>query len=167
MKKISFIILILFLLFTGCSKNSIKENDLIKKELTKYLEQDITSIEYIEKNSITSFNTFVSDENKTSTELINFLENELIPQYQDFYNKLTTINPTNKEILTAHTYYETATKYQLDAFNAYLEGLKQFDYEKIKNVNLLINSSKEYLKMHKNELISIAEKYKIEYTMTP
>lgn len=166
MKKLFFIILI-FSLLTGCSNNDSNKKEIMKKELTSYMEQNLSSIEYIEKNTITSFNTFTSDESKTAVELIYFLENEIIPQYQVFYDKLININPNNEEILIAHNYYEIAAEYQLDAFNTYLEGLKQFDYEKIKNVNLLINSSKEYLNMHKNELISIAEKYKIEYTITP
>ena len=166
MKKLTLIIL-LFLLLAGCNNDSAtKEKELVALELTNYLEKNLSSIENIEKDTIVSFNTFVSDKNKTTNEFINFLENKIIPEYQDFYDKLNAISPPHKEIAVAHDYYKTSAKYQLDAFNIYLEGLIESDYEKIKSVNSFINSSKEYLNMHRNELINIAKKYDIKYTLT-
>ena len=95
------------------------------------------------------------DENNSTDELIIFLDEDIIPNYELFYNSLISISPIDEQISKAHSFYIEASKYQLSAFQVYLEGLKESDFDKISTVNTLIEQSKEYLILHKNELLNI------------
>lgn len=166
MKKILLILIILTFTFSGCQENAdAKNKQEIELNLTTYINNDLASIVSLEKETITSFNNFESDETKSAEELIDFLENSIIPQYRTFLRDLSAINLENKEIQNAHNYYIESAKFQLDAFTFYLEGLKEFDYSKIEKVNSLISESRKYLSQYKNELRNIAERYEIKYSV--
>lgn len=166
MKKILLILFILIFTFSGCQDNTDnKMKQEIELELTTYINNDLESIVSLEKETVASFNNFESDDNNTSDQLIDFLENSIIPQYREFLRDLSEINLETKEIQNAHNYYIESAKFQLDAFTFYLEGLKEFDYSKIEKVNFLIKESRKNLNLYKNELKSITERYEINYSI--
>lgn len=165
MRKFMFIV-ISMLILTGCQKEPIiSEKELMEQALIQYIENDIGTIETDEKRIISSFNTFISDDSNTLNDMVNFLEETIIPQYEAFYNNLRSINPDNTEIAEAHEYYVSSSQFQLEAFIFYLDGLKNSDQDKIEKVNFMLMSSKEDLNLYKKRLINIAEKYDIKYTI--
>lgn len=165
MRKFIFIVIVILIL-SGCQKEPvIDEKELMEQALIQYIENDIGNIEADEKKIISSFNTFIADDSKTSNDMVAFLEETIIPQYEVFYNSLKSINPENTEIAEAHNYYISSSQFQLEAFIFYHEGLKNSDQDKIEKVNFMLMSSKEDINLYKKKLISIAEKYDIKYTI--
>lgn len=158
MKRFGIIILIIVLMLTGC----INKN---KRDLFNYVNAELPPVVEIENTALEKYNNLISNNDYTYSMFYSTLKDEIIPTYEDFLNQLMKISPKTKELKEIHSLYIEGAKYQLKALKLLQKGIEEKDNELLLKSSDLLKKSKEYMTKYKNKIVTLAEKYHMEYKL--
>ncbi|QIB26352.1 hypothetical protein [Caloranaerobacter azorensis] len=158
MKRFSVIILTFILMLTGC----VNQN---KKDLFNYINAELPPVVEMENNALEKYNNLISNNNYTYDTFYTALKNEIIPTYEDFLNKLTKISPKTEDLKEIHNLYIEGAKYQLKALKLLQKGIEEKDNELLLKSSEFLKKSKKYMTEYKNRIVTLAEKYHMEYKL--
>ncbi|SHH81432.1 hypothetical protein SAMN02745135_02246 [Caloranaerobacter azorensis DSM 13643] len=158
MKRFSVIILTFILMLTGC----VNQN---KKDLFNYINAELPPVVEMENDALEKYNNLISNNNYTYDTFYTALKNEIIPTYEDFLNKLTKISPKTKDLKEIHNLYIEGAKYQLKALKLLQKGIEEKDNELLLKSSEFLKKSKKYMTEYKNKIVTLAEKYHMEYKL--
>ena len=150
-------------MFYGCTSEIKNEHDTeTVNEILDYVNISIKNFQAIETKIIKRYNDMEYNIDKEK-EIIDVLKNKILPEYKEHFENLSNMTIENDEIKEIHTIYLQSAKYQLEAFELYLSYIENKNYSDLKSVNSKINSSNEYFKIFKENLIEFADKHEIPY----
>ncbi|KGG81336.1 hypothetical protein Y919_00860 [Caloranaerobacter azorensis H53214] len=158
MKRFSVIILTFILMLTGC----VNQN---KKDLFNYINAELPPVVEMENDALEKYNNLISNNNYTYDTFYTALKNEIIPTYEDFLNKLTKISPKTEDLKEIHNLYIEGAKYQLKALKLLQKGIEEKDNELLLKSSEFLKKSKKYMTEYKNKIVTLAEKYHMEYKL--
>ncbi|RKD32577.1 hypothetical protein [Thermohalobacter berrensis] len=156
MKRLFLFIFIIVL--TGCTNPA-------KKDLLNYINYQLPKIIELESEAISKYEEMIANDNYTNKDLYQTLSNNIIPKYELFVEQLKKITPKTKEVESIHNLHIKGAQKQLQALRLLQKGIKENNDEKIKKANSLLKESKTYMKSFKDEIVKLADKYRIKYKL--
>lgn len=160
MKKIIalFISLMLLMSLSGC--NTQKKD--AKDELFNYVSKELALIKDLEAEAISKYSSIMTEDTPSQAVLI-ILESDVLPNYKEFYEKLTDIELETEDVKNLHQIYVLGAQKQLEAFTTLYDALINSDEEKYLSVKEIVDEAKVLMDSFETELKSLADKYNLKY----
>lgn len=149
---------IMSLSITACGK---EEADPIKEDLEQYLSTDLPAIQGEQQAAIDAYNNYFTQENPDSQELLTALNTDIIPKYEQFLSKLSSISPETEEVNAIKEQYYKSCSLQYDALVQVAKSLEDCDSDLLEAANDLIKQSKSELAAYESQLNILASEHQI------
>ncbi len=162
MRKSIYVIILFILIFitTSCTNP-------VKDDLLNYINQSLPEISSLENEAISAFENTISNKQKSNEDIYIVLTESVIPKYTQFVEKLKEITLNTEEVSKTHKIYIKGAEKQLEALTLLKQGFDNSDEmnEIINKSNSLLNESKKYMEVYKDQIIQLVKKYKIDYKL--
>ncbi|WP_026893707.1 hypothetical protein [Clostridiisalibacter paucivorans] len=156
-KKISFIFLIILLIFNlGCTES-------LKEQLLDYVNIALPPAITLENEALEKYSIAFKEYSDDTNKLYLSLEKNIIPKYEEFVGALNEIETKSPEITNIHQLYIKGANKQLEALIILKNGYKEKDNKKILAADKLLEESRKYMKEFKDAIVELAEEYNIDY----
>lgn len=161
-KKVVLMCLLILSAFglTACgTSNQTTYNKAIQDDLIKYAEKDLTKIKGDETTAVNEYNDLSSKMNKMKqTEIIDKMNNKIIPEYTKFQNNLKSLQPATKEVQALQATYLSGVDDQLNGMKELSSAIEKGDKDAGAAANSKILQGKVQIEKHRSDMILLAGK---------
>ncbi len=155
MKKI--ISILSFAMLIACGANPVQQ------DLVNYINVEMKKVRDLESTAVQAYAS-VSGENYENDSIMYTVINEtVLPNYQEFYNTLSSIKPATEEVATLHREYVRAASDQLEAFTLILEAIEKQDVQIINRANEDLGQARALLTLWREDLDSACVKHNVVF----
>lgn len=155
MKKI--ISILSFAMLTACGANPVQQ------DLVNYINVEMEKVRDLESTAVQAYAS-VSGENYENDSIMYTVINEtVLPNYQEFYNTLSSIKPATEEVANLHREYVRAASDQLEAFNLIIEAIEKQDVQIINRANEDLSQARALLTLWREDLDSACVKHNVVF----
>ncbi len=153
MKKI--ICILSFAMLIACGANPVQQ------DLVNYINVEMKKVRELESTAVQAYAS-VSGENYENDSIMYTVINEtVLPNYQEFYNTLSSIKPATEEVASLHREYVLAASDQLEAFNLIIEAIEKQDIQIINKANEDLSEARALLTLWREDLDSACVKHNV------
>lgn len=145
----------LMVCLTACGKS-----DKVKDDLYTYL-TEMTEVQELQKSAINEYNTCVANEEADSQQLLSSLQNSIIPNYENYLEKLNAVAPETEEVQNIKTVCVNGANKQLEALNKVAEAIEACDTDLLNEADTLIVESETLFSDYENQLNALAAEHEI------
>ncbi len=155
MKKI--ISILSFAMLIACGANPVQQ------DLVNYINVEMKKVRDLESAAVQAYAS-VSGENYENDSIMYTVINEtVLPNYQEFYNTLSSIKPATEEVASLHREYVRAASDQLEAFTLILEAIEKQDVQIINRANEDLGQARALLTLWREDLDSACVKHNVVF----
>ncbi|MBO5237555.1 MAG: hypothetical protein J6B50_02100 [Lachnospiraceae bacterium] len=145
----------LMLCMTACGKK-----DVVKDDLYTYL-TEMSSVQELQKTAINEYNSYVSATDADSQQLLDALNNSIIPTYEDYITKINAITPETVEVQALQTTCGDAAKKQLEALQKVAEAIEACDSDMLNDADKLITEAEAAFDDYEGQIEALASEHEI------
>ena len=153
---VSLSIVSLFACLTACGAQA----DPVKEDLYSYLSQ-MEEIQPVQQEAINTYNTYVNDPESDSQELLDAMNDTIIPSYQTYIDQLNAITPETEEVQAVKQVCVDGANKQYEALNKVVEAIEACDTNMLAEADTLIAESESIFSDYENQLSTLAAEHEI------
>jgi hypothetical protein len=145
--------IVLALVFVACS------TDEVQKDLLNYVNTELPKVAALESEAVDAYASVVGENYKSDSIMYATIQETVIPKYEEFYGKLSSVHPSTKEVTTMHEEYVKAAKDQLEGFKLISLAIEKQDPEIIKQGNTDLDEAKNLIDVWRKDLDEKCKKH--------
>lgn len=146
---------------SGSKTNSTKS---VQDDLIAYINEGLMPIADLEKQAVESYQS-VSGQNYTDDNtMYEAMTKTVVPNYQQFRDKLVALAPQTKEVKEIHEVYINGVNSQLEGFKMVVEAIEKQDAGIIEQANVKLDAGKAGIDDFKSRINKLAEEYDVTIT---
>jgi hypothetical protein len=126
--------------------------DEVQKDLINYINTELPKVATLEDEAIDAYGSVAGENYKNDSIMYATINETVIPKYEQFYGKLSSVHPATKEVTIMHEEYVKAAKDQLEGFKLISLAIEKQDPEIIKQGNADIDEAKNLLDLWRKDL---------------
>lgn len=158
MKKLSVFMLVLccFSILAACS------TDPVKKDLITYINDGMLPLAKDETAVTDKYEAMTKDDNADDLTLYNTLNDEIIPEYSKFVEKVEAVKTETPEVRALHEIYIKAVNIQNEAMITMVDALDKQDLNLVNESNAKLSESRKLSRDFQEQLNTLAKKHDVE-----
>lgn len=149
-------LLSVLVLLAGCGK------DLVKEDLSNYLNTELASVAPLEKEVIAESSSILGNNQAKAPTLYSSLGAKIVPKYEEYIKKLEQIKPATPEVQKLHAQYITAARAQLDAFKTIVSAIKKQDKNEAASAKTKLEAARKLDGEWKASLKQLADAHEVK-----
>ncbi len=153
MKK--FIYVLSFAMLTACGANPVQQ------DLVNYINVEMEKVRDLESAAVQAYASVSGENYENDSIMYAVISQTVVPNYQEFYNTLSSIKPATDEVASLHREYVRAASDQLEAFNLILEAIEKQDVQIIDQANEDLSQARALLTLWREDLDSACVKHNV------
>ena len=135
---------------------------MIEEEYVRFETAKLLKEKGFDEICYASYEYFESGDEGDSETWKNRLENEALPSYDSYLEKLKALSYENAEVQNLLDLFIKSSENQREAIQHVINSVTELDTEELTNAEQCITDSETYLKMYEDGLESLCDKYNIE-----
>lgn len=146
---------LLLLALTGCGKDQVQE------DLLTYVNKDMKPLASLEDKAIKDYESVTGSNYKDDDTTYNKLKDVIIPEYNDFVDKVEAIKVNDSDISKVHEEYIQAANEQQSAFVTILDALEKQDTGEIAQANDKLAKGRQGMRQYEQDLSKLAKDHNV------
>jgi hypothetical protein len=146
---------ILFLL-SGCF------GDPVKDDLLNYVNKEMKTAYKLETKAITAYESVSGGNYKDDQTMYDALNNEVIPNYNEFIKELDSVTIETDELKKLHETYIKGAEIQYNAFLKIRQALEKQDPAMIQEANDMLSQARKHIRDYSNGLHKLAKDHDVK-----
>lgn len=155
MKKI--ICILSFALLVACGANPVQQ------DLVNYINVEMEKVRDLESAAVQAYASVSGENYENDSIMYAVISQTVVPNYQEFYNTLSSIKPATDEVASLHREYVRAASDQLEAFTLILEAIEKQDMQIINRANEDLSQARALLSLWREDLDSACVKHNVVF----
>ncbi|MGQ3480618.1 hypothetical protein [Paenibacillus sp. TY11] len=158
MKKLSVFMLVLccFSILAACS------TDPVKKDLITYVNEGMLPLGQDEKAVTEKYEAATGDNYTDDLTLYNTLNDEIIPEYTKFVDKVEAVKTETPEVRAVHEIYIKAVNTQNEAFIKLVDALDKQDLNLVNESNAKLSEGRKLFRDFEEQVKTLAKEHDVE-----
>ncbi len=129
--------------------------------LVDYVNQEILSISPLEEKALAAYASVTGENFKSEQEVLDTLEQEVIPTYEEFYRSLRRVPIQDREIGRLHNHYVRSASLLLEGFKTKALGLEKGDERLVVAGNQRIEAGRDEALRWGEALFALCKEYNV------
>lgn len=155
MKKI--ISILSFAMLIACGTNPVQQ------DLVNYINVEMEKVRELESTAVQAYASVSGENYENDSIMYTVISETVLPNYQEFYNTLSSIKPATEEVASLHREYVRAASDQLEAFNLIIEAIEKQDVQIINRANEDLSQARALLALWREDLDSACVKHNVVF----
>lgn len=137
--------------------------DPVADELELYVNEELNALAELEEDAVNAYNRISEDDElETDEEIYVFLQDDVIPMYKEFVQKLEAVTFDHNEIREVHEIYIDAANVQHNAMLTFLTAIEEGDYDRVVEANELLTEGRKGIRDFQSELDDLLDEHGLE-----
>ena len=143
-----------------CCMTACGKSDAVKDDLYSYL-TDMTDIQELQREAINEYNSYVTSETSDSQQLLQALNDSIIPKYETYVSELNALAPETEEVQEVKAVCVNGANKQLEALNKVAEAIEACDTDILSEADALIAEAEGMFADYEGQLNILASEHEI------
>ena len=138
----------------------------VKKDIVNYFDKELGAYEKEMNDTLDSYNALIAKSATiTQEELVKGLNEDLIPKYEDLYEKISKIKPETEEVQKFHDTYVEALKLNVDGMKKVSEAVEKTDQSLMAEAQKIATEAQNKMNECKEIAQDFQDKYKVKISL--
>lgn len=146
-----------FAMLIACGANPVQQ------DLINYINVEMEKVKDLESAAVEAYASVSGDNYENDSIMYAVISETVLPNYQEFFNTLSSIKPSTEEVSTLHREYVRAASDQLEAFNLILKAIENQDAQIINQANEDLDQARALLALWREDLDSACVKHNVVF----